>query len=61
MEDKKLPPIPDGWGILDTTEPVLPGDMWSYHSRLDIHRWIPCKRTNEPQLTYNVYIRKRPQ
>lgn len=56
--EKKLPVIPVGWEILPTDGYVEAGDMWSYYSILDIHRWLPAKGVGERRHHYNVYIRK---
>lgn len=53
-----LPVIPNGWRLLEKDELVLVGDMWSYYSSLSGHGWLRAKYVNEPQLGYNVYIRK---
>lgn len=57
-QEKKLPDIPKGWEILPKQGYIEAGDMWSYYSILDIHRWLPCKRIGEVRADYNVYIRK---
>jgi hypothetical protein len=58
MMEKKLPEIPKGWEILPEDGYVEANDQWSYYSKLDIHRWLPCKGIGERRHSYNVYIRK---
>jgi hypothetical protein len=58
MSDTCLPPLPQGYSLVDAGEIIERGDLWSYESTLGTHGWLPTAYVGALMPANNRYCRK---